>query len=87
MEKCSNFINNINILFDVIRIKSSDDLGRSCPKNLILIRGLHHSKKTHKERARREGKGRESPETPQQKSRLKKTFNRKYGYFAEYSPP
>lgn len=33
MEKCSNFINNINILFDVIRIKSSDGLGRSCPKN------------------------------------------------------
>ena len=88
MEKCSNFINNINILFDVMRISQHKLLtGRSCPKNFILIRGLHHSKKTHKERARREGKGRESPETPQQKSRLKKTFNRKYGYFAEYSPP
>ncbi len=79
VEKCSNFINNINILFDVIRIKSSDGLGRSCPKNFkffnILKRGLHHSQKTHKETARREGKGRESPETPQQKNRLKKTFN------------
>ena len=59
MEKCSNFINNINILFDVIRIKSSDGLGRSCPKNFkffnILKGGYTIAKKpTKKELAERE---------------------------------
>lgn len=88
MEKCSNFINNINILFDVIRISQTQLLtGRSCPKNFILIRGLHHSQETDQERAGRDGKAKTSRKTSTEENRLKKPFNRKYGGFEEHSPP